>query len=144
IASMPTKLHVRTILLLVLSGFIVLFISSGVAGIFMLKSTQRTISDLGRHGIEQANRLSDATLALFLGRVALINAKTYMEGGLEEQRDEALAQAGTLLERSATAFGQFHQSLQAEADSPPDGQPALVQHYHALLDDTLHPLSTAL
>ncbi len=141
---MPTKLHVRTILLLVLSGFIVLFISSGVAGIFMLKSTQRTISDLGRHGIEQANRLSDATLALFLGRVALINAKTYMEGGLEEQRDEALAQAGTLLERSATAFGQFHQSLQAEADSPPAGQPALVQHYHALLDDTLHPLSTAL
>lgn len=138
---MLKHLHIQFTLLLILLGFVGLFASSGLAGLWMLKENQRLIADLGRQGIEQANDLSDASLLLFQSRVALISAKTYMEGGQTEQRDEALTQADVLLERSAARFEQFRQNAQNIDD--PDYQ-AVTQSYQDLLAQGLQPLSAAL
>ncbi len=138
---MLKHLRIQFTLLLILLGFVGLFASSGMAGLWMLKENQRLIADLGRQGIEQANDLSDASLLLFQSRVALINAKTYMEGGQTEQRDEALARANALLERSAARFEQFRQNTQGAGDASYQG---VVDRYQALQSDSLRPLSEAL
>lgn len=138
---MLKHLPIQLTLLLILLGFVGLFASSGLAGLWMLKENQRLIADLGRQGIEQANDLSDASLLLFQSRVALVNAKTYMEGGQAEQRDAALAQADTLLARSATRFGQFRDNT-LNADDP--GYQRIADSYQTLLSQGLQPLSEAL
>lgn len=139
---MLKNLRLQVALLLVLLGFVGLFATSGMAGLWMLKENQRLIADLGRQGIEQANDLSDASLLLFQSRVALISAKTYMEGGMTEERDVALKQAHTLLERSANRFEQFRASTAGTTDAISSQQ--VATSYDTLLTQGLQPLAQAL
>lgn len=138
---MLKHLRIQMTLLLILLSFVGLFASSGIAGLWMLKENQRLIADLGHQGIEQANHLSDASLLMLQSRVALISAKTYMEGGQTEQRDEALAIAKTLLDRSTERFGQFRDNA-SNIDDP--NYQRVAESYQALLAQGLLPLADAL
>jgi len=139
--TMFKNLRINAALLLVLLGFVGLFGLSGGAGLLMLKENRQLIANLSRYGIEQANDLSDASLQLFRSRVALINAKTDMEGGLAEQRDTALQQADILLQGSLARFEHFRQSI----DNPDDPAYQNIQaSYQALAESGLKPLAEAL
>lgn len=135
------NLKVSTLLLLTLLGFVGLYAFSGAAGLLMLQQNRALIADLSQHGIEEANALSDASLRLFQSRVALTNAKTYMDGGQIEQRDAALEQADELLQHSVIRFEQFRDRVeQHEANE----YPAVLEHYDFLTTEGLLPLSSAL
>lgn len=135
------NLRVSTLLLLTLLGFVGLYAVSGAAGLLMLNQNRVLIADLSQHGIEEANALSDASLRLFQSRVALTNAKTFMDGGQIENRDAALEQADELLRQSMTRFEQFRDRV--ELHDAMEYQ-AVLQHYEFLTTQGLLPLSSAL
>ena len=135
------NIRISTLLLLILLGFVGLYAVSGSAGLVMLKQNRALIADLSQHGIEQANALSDASLRLFQSRVALTNAKTYMDGGQIDERDAALIQADELLQHSLASFKQFRDRVD-EYDEPE--YQAVLQHYEYLTSEGLLPLSSAL
>lgn len=128
-------------MLLILFGFVGLYAVSGSAGLVMLKQNRALIADLSQHGIEQANALSDASLRLFQSRVALTNAKTYMDGGQVEERDAALVRADELLQYSLASFEQFRDRV--DQHDAPEYQ-AVLKHYEHLTSEGLLPLSAAL
>lgn len=148
---------VSTLLLLMVAGFVGLYAVSGTAGLLMLKQNRTLISDLSHHGIEQANALSDASLRLFQSRVALTNAKTYMDGGMIPEREGALENARTLLEHSLSSFnafrGQADDAMVEASDADTgrnatavnglDGYDAVVKHYDYLVNNGLLPLIAA-
>src|SRR5690606_3166962 len=100
---------------------------------------------------EQANALSDASLRLFQSRVALTNAKTYMDGGMIPEREGALENARTLLEHSLSSFnafrGQADDAMVEASDADTgrnatavnglDGYDAVVKHYDYLVNNGL-------
>lgn len=133
--------RISTLLLLILLGFVGLYAGSGTAGLLMLNHNRTLIADLSQHGIEQANALSDASLRLFQSRVALTNAKTYMDGGQIEERDAALVRADELLQLSLASFEQFGEHVD-QYDAPE--YQAILQHYEQLTLQGLLPLSAAL
>ncbi|WP_195827221.1 Tar ligand binding domain-containing protein, partial [Bordetella pertussis] len=96
---MRKKLKLAAALSATLAFFVLLFAAAAGAGVAVLRDNQAAIEALGRGNIERASDLGDTTSWLFQARAVLADAKTYMEGGLEEQRDAALAQAATLLEQ---------------------------------------------
>lgn len=135
------NLKVSTLLLLTLLSFVGLYAFSGSAGLLMLKQNRALIADLSQHGIEEANALSDASLRLFQSRVALTNAKTYMDGGMIEQRDAALEQANTLLQHSMARFEQFRDRVEQHEATE---YQAVLKGYERLTTEGLLPLSSAL
>ena len=136
------NLKISTLLLLMVLGFVGLYAVSGTAGLFMLKQNRSLMAELSHRGIEQANSLSDASLRLFQSRVALINAKTHMDGGQIEERDAALVQANVLVEQSLHSFNQFARLINEQGDEAE--HQAVVQHYESLIHDILLPLAAAL
>lgn len=151
---------VSTLLLLMVAAFVGLYAVSGTAGLIMLKQNRMLIADLSHHGIEQANALSDASLRLFQSRVALTNAKTYMDGGMIPEREAALEQAQTLLQHSMASFEAFRVEMseghgdngtpgttalftEPEKDAAPSGYQAVLQHYDLLVDQGMKPLIDA-
>ncbi|GAA5236211.1 methyl-accepting chemotaxis protein [Verticiella sediminum] len=92
-ASFFRNLRVRTVVAAALWAFVVLFALAGAGGLWMQQLTHERIETLGSAQLAQANALSDTTVALLRARVHLADARGYMEGGQDTERDTALRQA---------------------------------------------------
>ncbi|MBV7486227.1 methyl-accepting chemotaxis protein [Bordetella sp. BOR01] len=126
-----------------LAVFVGLFVAAAAAGVGLLRDSRADIEALGRGNVERASDLSDLSSRLFQARAWLTDAKTYMEGGLQEQRDQALAQAQALLAQAQSS----HQRLRANPDVQGQGGElfgAVQAAYTALAGDALQPLQTAI
>lgn len=109
-------LKVSTALTATLVMFVALFAMAAAAAIWTLRGDQRAIEQLGRVNIERASDLSDLSSRLFQARADLAVAKTYMEGGQEAQRNEALARAGALLESARASRKRLADNPEGDAE----------------------------
>ncbi len=140
---MRKNLRVTTAVSAILAVFVALFALAAAAGIFVLRENRADIEALGRGSIERASDLSDMTSSLFQARAALTDAKTAMEGGLEEARDQSLNHADALLKQAAASLAR----LRANADTSAQGAPLFDQAlaaYAAFADQTLAPMFKAI
>ncbi|CFW83775.1 methyl-accepting chemotaxis protein [Bordetella pertussis] len=140
---MRKKLKLAAALSATLAFFVLLFAAAAGAGVAVLRDNQAAIEALGRGNIERASDLGDTTSWLFQARAVLADAKTYMEGGLEEQRDAALAQAATLLEQVRAS----QERLRANPEMAAQGASLydeVLAGYDALAVQALAPLHAAL
>jgi len=141
--DMRKNLRVTTALSAILALFVVLFALAAAAGITVLHDNRADIEALGRGSIERASDLADMTSRLFQARAALTDAKTAMEGGLEDARNASLAQADGLLKQAAASLAR----LRANPDDSAKGAPLFAQvltAYAAFADQTLVPMRTAI
>ena len=99
--NMRKNLRVTTALSAILALFVVLFAAAAAAGIAVLRDNRADIEALGKGSIERASDLADMTSRLFQARAALTDAKTAMEGGLEEARNASLKHSEILLKQAA-------------------------------------------
>lgn len=140
---MRKKLKLAAALSATLAFFVLLFAAAAGAGVAVLRDNQAAIEALGRGNIERASDLGDTTSWLFQARAVLADAKTYMEGGLEEQRDAALAQAAKLLEQARASQERLRGSPEMAAQGAPLYDEVLAG-YDALATQALAPLHAAL
>ena len=102
----------------ILALFVVLF-AAAAAGIAVLRDNRADIEALGKGSIERASDLADMTSRLFQARAALTDAKTAMEGGLEEARNASLKQSETLLKQAADSLARLRANPDASAQGAP-------------------------
>ena len=141
--DMRKNLRVTTALSAILALFVVLFAVVAGAGITVLRDNRADIEALGRGSIERASDLADMTSRLFQARAALTDAKTAMEGGLEEARDGSLAQADALLKQAAASLARLRANPDASAGGAPLFGEVLAAHA-AFADQTLAPMRKAI
>ena len=140
---MTKKMSVSATLSAVMIGFVLLFAVAGAAGVAMLQDNRRVIEALGNGNIERASDLADGASRVFQARAALTDAKTFMEGGMIEERDAALASARGLLEGADASF----KALAANPDDLPDSRDryaAVLKQHAALSGEGLGPLLKAI
>ncbi|AUL29819.1 methyl-accepting chemotaxis protein [Bordetella holmesii] len=137
---MAKNLRVATALTATMVVFVFLFVAAAAAGVLALRANRTHIEALGRGNIERANELSDTSARLFQARAQLADAKTFMEGGLEEDRNAALARADALLKLAA----QSAQRLRENPDEDDPGYAAVLAAYATLADKALWPLAAAI
>ncbi|MGE8672012.1 MAG: Tar ligand binding domain-containing protein, partial [Achromobacter kerstersii] len=140
---MRKNLRVTTAVSAILALFVVLFAVAAAAGIAVLRDNRADIEALGRGSIERASDLADMTSRLFQARAALTDAKTGMEGGLEDARNQSLAQADALLKQAAASLAR----LRGNPDTSEQGGPLFEQvltAYTAFADQTLAPMQKAI
>jgi len=140
---MRKSLKVSTALSATLVLFVVLFAVAAGAAVWVLQGDRHAIEQLGRSNIERASDLSDLSSRLFQARADLAEAKTYMEGGMEAERDEALKRAGALLEAARAS----RRRLLDNPETSTDGKPmfdAVMAAAQGLDDKTLGPLHKAI
>ena len=116
---MRKNLRVTTALSAILALFVVLFAAAAAAGIAVLRDNRADIEALGKGSIERASDLADMTSRLFQARAALTDAKTAMEGGLEEARNASLKQSETLLKQAADSLARLRANPDASAQGAP-------------------------
>lgn len=135
------NVRVRRVVTFTLAAFVLLFAFAGAGGLALLQSTHQRLDTLGHVNVQQANALADVTAALLRVRVGLTDARVFMEGGQDAERDAALADADALLERARERFA----SLAADhGETPPAAFSALAQATTAWIDQGLAPWSAAL
>ena len=100
---MRKNLRVTTALSAILALFVVLF-AAAAAGIAVLRDNRADIEALGKGSIERASDLADMTSR---ARAALTDAKTAMEGGLEEARNASLKHSEILLKQAADSLARL-------------------------------------
>ncbi len=137
---MTGNLRVATALTATMAVFVVLFALGAAAGLGALSINRAHIEALGRGDIERANALSDTTARLFQARAQLTDAKTQMEGGLEEGRDDALQRARALLAQAADSQAR----LAANPDDAGSGYEQVLHAYAGLAPQALVPLAAAI
>ena len=140
---MRKNLRVTTALSAILALFVVLFAAAAAAGIAVLRDNRADIEALGKGSIERASDLADMTSRLFQARAALTDAKTAMEGGLEEARNASLKHSEILLKQAADSLAR----LRANPDASAQGAPLFDQMlaaYAAFADQTLAPMQKAI
>ncbi|EYC51637.1 chemotaxis protein [Hylemonella gracilis str. Niagara R] len=133
---------VSTALTATLTLFVISFVLSAGAAMWIFQSDREAIEQLGRDNIERASEISDLSSRLFLARADLGQAKNQMESGLEEGRDEMLRRADVLLDGARASL----QRLESKPDMSPSGRPlfeALVNTARQLESQSLTPLRTA-
>ena len=140
---MRKNLRVTTALSAILALFVVLFAVVAAAGITVLRDNRADIEALGRGSIERASDLADMTSRLFQARAALTDAKTAMEGGLEEARNDALAQVDALLKQAAASLLRLRGNADTSAQGAPLFDRVLAAHA-AFVDQTLVPMQKAI
>ena len=136
---MQKKIGVNMALSAVLAGFVLLFAAAGAVGIAMLNSNQVAIEALGKGNIERSSDLANGAGSVFQSRSALTDAKTFMEGGMIEERDAALGGARKLLARAHESF----EALRANPDTAAASKPLyddVLTRYDALVAQGLQPL----
>lgn len=111
--------RVATVLSAALLSFVLLFVVAAAAGLLLLDSNRQRVETLGRGNIDRASELSDATVRLYRARAVLTDARTYMEGGMDEQRDLALQMARDLLQDSQASFARFEANPETSAQGAP-------------------------
>ncbi|WP_143276960.1 methyl-accepting chemotaxis protein [Bordetella genomosp. 12] len=136
---MAKNLRVATALTATMVVFVFLFVAAAAAGVLALRANRAHIEALGRGNIERANELSDTSARLFQARAQLADAKIFMEGGLEAERNAALARADHLLKLAA----QSAQRLRDNPDADDAGYAAVLAAYANLADKALLPLAGA-
>ncbi|WP_459614083.1 methyl-accepting chemotaxis protein [Bordetella sp. 2513F-2] len=139
---MRASFKVGTALNATLVGFVLCFAAACGATIWLLQQHRHTIEELGRANIERASDLSDLSSRLFQVRADLTDAKTYMEGGMEAERDEALARADALLQGAQASRAR----LAGNPATDPQGQPLyaeMMKAAEALETGVLVPLRAA-
>ncbi|MDQ6214669.1 Tar ligand binding domain-containing protein, partial [Achromobacter insolitus] len=141
--DMRKNIKVTTALSAILALFVVLFAVAAAAGIAVLRENRADIEALGRGSIERASDLADLTSRLFQARAALTDAKTAMEGGLEEARNQSLEQADTLFKQAAVSLTRLRENPDTSAQGAPlfDG---VLAAYAAFAEQTLAPMHTAI
>jgi methyl-accepting chemotaxis protein len=141
--DMRKNMKVTTALSAILALFVVLFAVAAAAGIAVLRENRADIEALGRGSIERASDLADLTSRLFQARAALTDAKTAMEGGLEEARNQSLEQADTLFKQAAASLTRLRENPDTSAQGAPlfDG---VLAAYAAFAEQTLAPMHTAI
>ncbi|MGU9991959.1 HAMP domain-containing protein [Bordetella avium] len=137
---MTKNLRVATALTSTMAVFVLLFVVAAAAGLVVLRDNRTQIAALGRGNIERANALSDTTARLFQARALLTDAKTYMEGGLEADRNAALARAEAVLKQANESAGR----LRAIPDAGEAHYDAVLAAYVNLADKALAPLAVAI
>ena len=140
---MRKNIRVTTAVSAILALFVALFALAAAAGIAVLRDNRADIEALGRGSIERASDLADMTSRLFQARAALTDAKTAMEGGLEEARDQSLAQADALLGQAAASLARLRANPDAGAQGAPLFEQVLAAHA-AFADKTLAPMLAAI
>ena len=85
----------------------------------MLRDNRADIEALGKGSIERASDLADMTSRLFQARAALTDAKTAMEGGLEEARNASLKHSEILLKQAADSLARLRANPDASAQGAP-------------------------
>lgn len=139
---MRKNLRVTTAVSAILALFVLLFAIAAAAGIAVLRDNRADIEALGRGSIERASDLANMTSRLFQARAALADAKTSMEGGLEEARNQSLAQAEALLKQAGESLAR----LRGNPDTSAQGGPLfeqLLAAYAAFADQTMAPMLQA-
>lgn len=111
--------RVATVLSAALMSFVLLFVAAAAAGLLLLDSNRHRVETLGRGNIDRASELSDATVRLYRARAVLTDARTYMEGGMDEQRDTALTMARDLLDDSQASFARFEANPETSTQGAP-------------------------
>jgi methyl-accepting chemotaxis protein len=140
---MRNKLSVNLALSIVLALFVALFVAAGAATIALLRENQAWVEQLGRDNIERASVLGNVSTSVFQARAALVDAKTYMEGGRIPDRDQALAVADQFLADARKGIDR----LGAVPYGNTEGKPlydAAMQAYAGLVDDSLAPMRKAI
>jgi len=140
---MRKNIRVTTALSAILALFVVLFAVAAAGGIAVLRENRADIEALGRGSIERASDLSDMTSRLFQARAALTDAKTAMESGLEEARDQSLGLADALLKQAATSLARLRANPDTGARGAPLFDQVLAAHA-AFADQTLAPMLAAI
>jgi len=140
---MRKSLSVNQALSAMLAVFVALFVAAAAGGIGLLRDSRADIAALGRGNVERAGDLSDLSSRLFQARAWLADAKTYMEGGLQEERDQALEHSQALLAQARAS----QERLQANPDTQGQGATlfqAVQAAYAGLAGDALQPLQAAI
>ncbi|WP_094842353.1 methyl-accepting chemotaxis protein [Bordetella genomosp. 11] len=140
---MRNKLTVNRALTIVLALFVTLFVVAGAAAIALLRENRAWVEELGRDNIERASELGNVSSAVFQARAALVDAKTYMEGGRIPERDRMLAVVDRFLGDARKSV----ERLQSQAYTNSEGKPlydAAMQAYARLVDDCLAPMRKAI
>ncbi|WP_094832260.1 methyl-accepting chemotaxis protein [Bordetella genomosp. 1] len=140
---MRKNLRVATALSATLILFVTLFALASAGAIAVLQESRGYVEALGRGSIERAGDLNDTSSWLFRARALLTDAKTAMEGGLEEQRDAALGQVDALLASAAES----QKRLAANPESSAEGAPlfdAVLAGYAGLAGQGLAPMREAI
>ncbi len=133
------NLRVSTALAVMLAVFVLLFAVACAGGLRLLQDTSDRIDQLGREQVEQANALSDVTVALLRAQTSAIDARILMESGLEEERDARLAETQAQMAQARQRFADF------SAISADDGQPtAVATAYQAWMQEGLEPWTKAI
>ncbi len=140
---MQNRFRINTALSAVLVLFVVLFIVAGSGAILTLRDTRAWVETLGRDHIERSGDLNNLGTAVFQARAALTDAKTYMEGGRAEDRDQEVARAVQLLEQAGKAYARLRDDPYANADGAPL-YAAVLKSYTALADGCLKPMIKAI
>lgn len=141
--SSRTSLRVNTVLTTVLAIFVVVFALAAAAAIVTALKNQRVIADLGRGNIHRASELNAATSQIFQARALLTEAKTSMEGGLIQARDDALDRVDTLMTAAAASIEQLSQNVDDDLEGATH-QRAVLDAYTALTAEGMRPLAAAL
>jgi methyl-accepting chemotaxis protein len=140
---MHNKFSVKQALSIVLALFVVLFCAAGAAAIALLRENRAWVEELGRDNIELASDMGNVSAAVFQARAALVDAKTYMEGGRIPDRDEALGVVDRFLADARAGVSR----LQAMPYANEAGKPrydAVMRAYAALVDGCLVPMREAI
>lgn len=135
------NVRVRRVVTVTLAAFVLLFAFAGAGGLALLQSTHQRLDTLGHVNVEQSNALADVTAALLRARVGLTDARVFMEGGQDAERDAALAEADALLARAKERFASLAQS---HGDTPPPAFRELAAATTTWVDQGLVPWSAAL
>ena len=140
---MRKNLRVATALSATLLLFVLIFALAAAGAIAVLQESRGHVESLGRGSIERAGDLNDTSSWLFRARALLTDAKTAMEGGMEEQRDEFLGRVDKLLASAAES----QKRLAANPETGADGAPlfdAMLKAYTGLADQALVPMRDAI
>ncbi|WP_427183283.1 methyl-accepting chemotaxis protein [Bordetella bronchialis] len=140
---MRNKLSVNLALTIVLALFVALFAGAGAAAIALLRENRAWVEELGRDNIERASELGNVSSAVFQARAALVDAKTYMEGGRIPERDRMLGVADKFLGDARKGIEQLQSLPYANTDGKPLYD-AAMQAYAGLVDGCLLPMRKAI
>jgi methyl-accepting chemotaxis protein len=140
---MRNKLSVSRALTIVLALFVVLFVMAGAATIGLLRENRAWVEELGRDNIERASELGNVSSAVFQARAAMVDAKTYMEGGRIPERDQMLGVMDKFLADARKGVGKLQSMPYADTQGKPLYD-AVMQAYARLVNDCLTPMRKAI
>jgi methyl-accepting chemotaxis protein len=140
---MSKAIRIRSAISAALGVFVVLVAIAGTAAVGEFDANLDHIQRLGKDNIERAGDLADVARLALQANAQWIEAKTYMEGGLVEDRDRVAVIADRFLAQADRVSAR----LAANPDDDESGKPLfdrVLASYRALAGTGLGPLGKAL